>query len=1020
MHVIFVSMCEKRAIKRTRSVLDAYANRIGDSTWSTPITTEALQTIKLALKQKATRQSAIACYRNQGMRRMTLLWTVGSSSMFGKSGEIAIGTRGHKSVAPPHQWLSNACLVAKESGLGHDIGKTSANFQEKLARAIQKESGDFTDPARHEIISALILSRLLAGQSWGEAWTDLRIENKTKDLVFMREGINSYQHAILYCIATHHKLFGGESGRALGLDNHLNLINGAEYVIVKIAPHRDSDKVKSIAENMVRRITAKVSTEDNRNEAYWRGIAIIARAGLILADHKVSAEAMFEQDNQQCFANTNKRETKGSLLLNQGLSWHLSHVGREAGLMVRNMASLSAPGVSDETINELTMRASGRFEWQNTAAMALTAGRPSLVFNIAATGSGKTRMNARAAAVLTGDRPLRLSVVLNLRSLTLQTGDVYRHELHTQPDELAVQIGDSSARKMHEYERADINECELTTTEEQEDPEIESQPFDTPEWLSSSCKTANTKAIAMSPILVATIDYIINAGDPRKQAKHAIALLRIMHSDIIIDEIDSYESEALAAVMRLVQLAGMFGRNVIVSSATLSNGPAALICRSYASGFETFKSMNNSKIEFQSVIIDDSIAPSVADGAVGFDSMYQQHVSAMMLSIKKNIVTKKAEIVRFEKNSKAMRAAILSTIHTMHVQHQWGVDSKLSIGLIRVANIGRAIELANEISKLSDTQVCCYHAQHFSIQRYYIEQRLDQLLTRKGSQSNQAIMKDAEISALINQSHGRDVKIIVIATPVEEVGRDHDFDWAIIEPSSAQSIVQTAGRVNRHRLAEVVDANIGILQYNYRAIEKFNGSKLKNDGDGLVFIKPGYEQGMDRGNTTHKSRDIGLSHDMCDLLNETLLLERLDADLRFNDVAHKFSSCDNKSISTTLKKLAVPVIESTEQWMGKDIYEKTPLRSKSTKTDWHFDGENWYVHEYHLGQGVIPKRMNGVISLNEMKGLFVLPINQLLTLAEDIGLSMEQAFKLSLYRKDADNCTDNYIVDQFGCAKTTR
>ena len=35
---------------------------------------------------------------------------------------------------------------------------------------------------------------------------------------------------------------------------------------------------------------------------------------------------------------------------------------------------------------------------------------------------------------------------------------------------------------------------------------------------------------------------------------------------------------------------------------------------------------------------------------------------------------------------------------------------------------------------------------------------------------------------------------------MEEVGRDHDFDWAIIDASSVQSIVQTAGRVNRHRL----------------------------------------------------------------------------------------------------------------------------------------------------------------------------------------------------------------------------
>lgn len=48
---------------------------------------------------------------------------------------------------------------------------------------------------------------------------------------------------------------------------------------------------------------------------------------------------------------------------------------------------------------------------------------------------------------------------------------------------------------------------------------------------------------------------------------------------------------------------------------------------------------------------------------------------------------------------------------------------------------------------------------------------------------------------------------IVVATPLEEAGRDHDFDWAVIDPSSAQSIVQTSGRVNRHRLVEADKAD---------------------------------------------------------------------------------------------------------------------------------------------------------------------------------------------------------------------
>ena len=52
-----------------------------------------------------------------------------------------------------------------------------------------------------------------------------------------------------------------------------------------------------------------------------------------------------------------------------------------------------------------------------------------------------------------------------------------------------------------------------------------------------------------------------------------------MSSDLILDEVDGYEPKALIAVLRLVQLAAMYGRNVICSSATLSLTVAKTIHR---------------------------------------------------------------------------------------------------------------------------------------------------------------------------------------------------------------------------------------------------------------------------------------------------------------------------------------------------------------------------------------------------------------------------------------------------------
>ena len=51
MMVTFVSQCEKKALNKTRRVLDAFANRIGDNTWQTVITNEGLHAVKKLLRK---------------------------------------------------------------------------------------------------------------------------------------------------------------------------------------------------------------------------------------------------------------------------------------------------------------------------------------------------------------------------------------------------------------------------------------------------------------------------------------------------------------------------------------------------------------------------------------------------------------------------------------------------------------------------------------------------------------------------------------------------------------------------------------------------------------------------------------------------------------------------------------------------------------------------------------------------------------------------------------------------------
>ena len=79
----------------------------------------------------------------------------------------------------------------------------------------------------------------------------------------------------------------------------------------------------------------------------------------------------------------------------------------------------------------------------------------------------------------------------------------------------------------------------------------------------------------------------------------------------------------------------------------------------------------------------------------------------------------------------------------------------------------------------------------------------------------------------------------------EEVGRDHDFDWAIIEPSSYRSIIQLSGRVLRHRKLEqdIQKPNIALMQYNLKGLRKAK----------VAFEKPGFEINNDKFKLQNKN-----------------------------------------------------------------------------------------------------------------------------------------------------------------------
>ncbi len=182
MMVTFISQCEKKALKKTRRVLDAFANRIGDNTWQTVITKEGLQAVHKLLKKTASKSTAVSCHWIRSRSRSDLLWVVGKRHEFNDMGYVPVNytskevimdkttietkniyanTKGQtlsehlfavgflafsliKKIGIENPRLAQSAFVA---GILHDIGKIDPQFQQWLLKKLGKFSEDLKEDA---------------------------------------------------------------------------------------------------------------------------------------------------------------------------------------------------------------------------------------------------------------------------------------------------------------------------------------------------------------------------------------------------------------------------------------------------------------------------------------------------------------------------------------------------------------------------------------------------------------------------------------------------------------------------------------------------------------------------------------------------------------------------------------------------------------------------------------------------------------------------------------------------------
>jgi CRISPR-associated endonuclease/helicase Cas3 len=901
MHIVLVSNCEQAALSRTRSLLDRYASRIAERTWATLITQEALDELSRALRRIASRHTSVACYRSDAVVGLRLIWVVGNRQAYDVHGRFAVATEAHKRpLALPYR---HAALVARLAGYVHDLGKASKYFQSKLKTSRLRTGKERAqrDPIRHEWLSAWLFRDLMTSHSEGTLSPEL-LENAWGKMLAsegdhehgpvanyalpVAQVMGSALDAVGWAVCTHHGAMGGALDQPHGVngDKHLHLSNRSPLSNLTLA-HPGAFAARGAPQDAARwtELFCEIEKVARRLRALerpvrsWEGVMLLARAALILADHAVSA-GTFEglREDGILYANTKlepdaepsshslRRGKRTGLArrCDQPLSWHLRSVGECAASNVRMLAGEDLPKVDRELVRALLEHRSephGPFAWQDRAAdFVAEAQGGKLVFDVASTGAGKTLANLKMAFAM---RPAqtRIAVAFNLRSLTQQTFRAFRKAVKQDDPtgferDFACLLGERGTIEM-DFSKDDEDDRPMQDVIELEG----AQRLAVPEWLSKIARRSGesgaraserlAKLIAV-PVLVCTMDWIVASAEPGEQDRHAKALIRVANSDLILDEVDSYDAKATVAVMRVVQMAAAFGRNVIVSSATLNPVLADGLCRAYASGRATYEAMFGCE-PWHLVIVGERFEPQLRSNPSAEEaaSFYRDTMCCMArkLAGRDVPVLRRATIAAVEEKAKfnEVIAREARALHDMNASVPAGLSCRLSIGLVRVAQVATCMEVAEALRESGDFVVTVYHARDVQQRRAERERWLDCILDRNTSAWIDALRK---AFPQIEQMSG-EVRLVVVATPLEEVGRDHDFDWAVIEPSSMHSIVQVAGRVNRHRREHLAPGriNVSILSRNLRALE----------GEKCAFVRPGLETEAENGTqTTHPSHDM--------------------------------------------------------------------------------------------------------------------------------------------------------------------
>ncbi|WP_130470798.1 hypothetical protein [Candidatus Magnetaquicoccus inordinatus] len=878
MLVIVVSQCLHKAWPRSRTVLDAYLERAGERTWRGRLTQDGLDRLRQELTAVATRQTAVAASTVTRNQRFDLEWIVGSAKPFAGNGQCTTYA-GHAydryfTLAPARPALfSPLATVCELAGLWHDFGKANAAFQGKLRHGRME-----ADALRHEIISNMVFVRsmraLCAEADLHAAVVGRAIWQATRSL----SGWSGWQDPIdlmpvdlpaslrlsAWLVATHHRLPDAQmvldSIPECGLFTLTEHINPAKWpTLLQVDERVISDRLIDGTLRCVKSLLAAATVDVGATSTAY------GRLALILADRQVSRQPFNAGWHQGV------RPVPGDLCANyewakgvpeldgeagegrrpkQALDVHLQQVALQAPICLSDLFDMRDAAYALPVAGlpkNLRQRAPARYEWQNSAVVAVQAQRRLGVGFfaeiIAGTGAGKTRAAPKILAASAAT--LRYTLCLPLRALTLQAGRDYRQDVGFNDLEMITVIGASALREL--YEKREENNGSETAVQRfglmVDSTSANDLRGKLPDGMWKHLQgDPETARFLATPVVVATVDQLMAAADGRRTS-YLVAALRLLSADLVLDEIDSYEAEDQIAIGRLLFLAGAFGRKVILSSATILQPHAQGLFRAYVAGYTAYAQFHGLPLQVDVGLFADGGEKAVVfageeEGAYQrISGQFRQSLAEELAGrslVRSGRVMARSKLGDWQGLYEQMYQALLTLHQDHHVPLQRG-KQRLSGLLVRLSHIDKCVAFVRWLAARADSdpdmRIIVYHSAFPLLMRDRIELFLDEAFKRK---DKDRFPQHPRVQRWLFQSSRKDHILVIVTTAVEEIGRDHDFDGCLLEPTSEHSKTQAAGRVNRHRLRVVTRPNVYLLPTSLRA--------MQHRPDGLNYFRPGPEE----------------------------------------------------------------------------------------------------------------------------------------------------------------------------------